>query len=167
MFVILEITGRRMASVEECEKLRGEAEVKLLKEIQKLRKACEVEAPNMRLVADLVAGLDIARDNLFGSHVDLVIEMNALPHEDRFTQFIDRWVDATEEVRAVAEVILEAVDEDGVPNPQQDGRDAPRQGGDFDVPRLLGGGDDLKLSEEVNKQCATDYVQQCTDEVTT
>ena len=35
------------------------------------------------------------------------------------------------------------------------------------MPRLQGGGGDLKLSEEANKQCITDYVQQCKDEVST
>ena len=69
MIVVLEITVRRMAGVEECEKLRGAAEVMLQYEIRKLRKACEVEAPNKRLVANMVAILDIAQDNLNNSHV--------------------------------------------------------------------------------------------------
>ena len=48
----------------------------------------------------------------------------------------------------------------------QDGGDAPGlQGGDHDVPRLQGGGGDLKLSEEVNRQCTTENVEQCKDEV--
>ena len=61
-----------------------------------------MEAPDKRLVANLVAGLDIAQDNLIGSHVALVIEMNAQLDEDRFTQYINGWVDATEEVKAIA-----------------------------------------------------------------
>ena len=108
----MEITVRGMASVKECEKLRGEAEVKLLKEIQKLKTACEVEAPNKRLVANLVASLDIAQD--------LVMEMNAQPNEARYNQYLDGLLDAAEEVKAVAEVITGAVDGDGVPNPQLD-----------------------------------------------
>ena len=53
-----------MASVWLCKKLRGGAEDILLKEIQKLRKACEVEAPNKRLVAKRVASLDKGMDSL-------------------------------------------------------------------------------------------------------
>lgn len=44
--------------------------------------------------------------------MDLVIETNAQLDEPRFTQYIDRWVDAANEVKAVAEDILEAVDEE-------------------------------------------------------
>ena len=47
-----------MPSVEEYEKLRGEAEVKLQIEIYRLRKACEREAPNSRSIVKLVASLD-------------------------------------------------------------------------------------------------------------
>ena len=86
--IISEITVKRMASIKECEKLRGAAVVTLQAEIRKLRKACEVEAPNKRLVANLVASLDIAQDNLIDYHVDLVMEMNAQQNEPRFTQYI-------------------------------------------------------------------------------
>ena len=77
-----------MASVEECEKLRGAAEVKLQKEIQKLRKACEEEAPNKSLVANLVASLDIARHNLRHSYLALEMKMNDQLNDDRFNQYM-------------------------------------------------------------------------------
>ena len=80
----------RMASVEEYEKLRGEAEVILLK----LREACGVKAPNKRLVANMMDSLEIARDNLISLHKHLVMEMNAQLEEPRFSQYIDKWVDA-------------------------------------------------------------------------
>ena len=101
-----------MASVKECEKLRGAAVVTLQAEIRKLRKACEVEAPNTRLVANLVASLDTAQA--------LVMKMNAQLDEPRFTQYIDRWLDAAGEVKAVAEVVTRTIDGDGVPNSQLD-----------------------------------------------
>ena len=107
-----------MASVKECEKLRGAAEVKLQNEIRKLRKACEVEAPNARLVANLVASLDIALDTLIDSHVALVMKMNAQLSEARFTQYITKLEEAADEVKTVAEVITMSVDGDGVPLPQ-------------------------------------------------
>ena len=109
-----------MASMKECEKLRGAAEVKLQKEIRKLRKACEVDAPNARLVANLVASLDIALDTLIDSHVALVMKMNAQLDEARFTQYITRLEDAADEAKTMAEVITMSVDGDGVPLPQLD-----------------------------------------------
>ena len=118
--IIKEITEKRMASVKECEKFRGAAEVKLQKEIRKLRKACEVEAPNSRLVANLVASLDIALDTLIDSHVTLVMKMNAQLDEARFTQYITKLEDAADEVKTIAEVITMSVDGDGVPLPQLD-----------------------------------------------
>ena len=64
---MLVIIIKRMASVEECEKLRGAAENKLQNEIQKLKEACEMEAPNKRLIANMLASLDIAQHNLRNS----------------------------------------------------------------------------------------------------
>ena len=107
MVVILEITVKRMTSINECEKLRGVAEVKLLKEIQKLRKACEVKAPNKRMVAKLVARLDKALENLINSHAYLMMEMKVRMHEHRFTQYMDPLEDAAKEVKAMAEVLQE------------------------------------------------------------
>ena len=49
-----------MASVWLYEEFRRGAEFMLQDEIRKLRKACEVEAPNKRLVEHLVASLDTA-----------------------------------------------------------------------------------------------------------
>ena len=107
-----------MASVKECEKLRGASEVKLNSEIRRLRKACEVAAPNVRLVANLGAGLDTAFDFLIDSHVALVMKMNAQLSEARFTQYITKLEEAADEVKTVAEVITMSVDGDGVPLPQ-------------------------------------------------
>ena len=66
-----------MASIKECEKSRGAAAETLQVEIRQLRKACEGDAPNTRLVTNLLASLDTARVNLIDSHVALVMEMNA------------------------------------------------------------------------------------------
>ena len=171
-----------MASVEECEKLRGAAEVKLQKEIQKLRKACEVEAPNKRLVANLVASLDKAWDNLINSHVDLV-KMNAQLNEPRLTQYLCPLVDAVEEVKAVAEVVTRTIDGDGVPNSQVDSESLKE-----DYARMVLSTEDVnlesaydsgyavlglhpvteaekeKLSEEVHKQCKDEVTNNCTRE---
>ena len=117
--IIKDITDR-MASVKECEKVRGAAEVKLQQEIRKLRKACEVDAPNARLVANLVASLDNALDTLIDTHVALVMKMNAQLDEARFTQYITRLEDVADEVRNMAAVITMSVDGDGVPVPQLD-----------------------------------------------
>ena len=118
MLVILEITVRRMADVEEWEQLRGVAEVMLQCTILQLRKTCEVEAPNKRLVAKRVASLEKALDDLFSSHVDLLIEINAQLEGDRFTQVMEaeekkfmQKTDAVVDVKAMAEVITGAVEQ--------------------------------------------------------
>ena len=109
-----------MASVRECEKLRGAAEVKLNSEIRKLRKACEVVSPNVRLVANLVAGLDTAFDFLIDNHVALVMKMNAQLSEPRFAQYMTKLEDAVDAVKAPALVITQSADGDGVPIMQVD-----------------------------------------------
>ena len=101
----------KMSTIEESGIKRGTAEIMLKYEIRHLRKVCEVE-PNKRLVAKWLASIDTAIIKLIEAHVDLVIETNAQLEEPRFTQYIDRWVDAANEVKAVAEDILEAVDEE-------------------------------------------------------
>ena len=78
-------------------------------------------APNARLVGNLVAGLDIALDNLISSHMTYVMKMNAQLSEARFTQYITKLEDAADEVKAIAEVVPQSVDQDGVPIPQVDG----------------------------------------------
>ena len=108
-----------MANVKECEKLRGNALTTLQGEIRELRKACEVEAPNTRLIANLVTSLDKALNKLIDSHVAYVMKMNSQLEEPRFTQFIERWVDAAKEVKAVAVDVIGVVDEERVPNFQQ------------------------------------------------
>ena len=92
----------KMASVKECEKLRGAAEVKLNSEIRKLRKACTADAPNVWSVANLVASLDAAHDNLIDSHVALVMKMNSELGEPRHKQYVERIEDAVEDVKAAA-----------------------------------------------------------------
>ena len=148
-----------MPSIRTCELFRGAAEDILLKEIQKLRKACEVEAPNKRLVANLVASLDIAQDNLIKSHVALVIDMNAQLDEDRFTQYINGWVDATEEVKAIAEVITEAVEQckDEVTTQY-----ANQECGTNNFEEKFMQAEREKLSEEVHKQYKDEVTNHCT-----
>ena len=103
----------------ECEKLRGAAEVMLQLEIWELRRACEMEAPNKRMVANRMASLDIAQYHL--THANFGMKMNAQLDDDRYTQYMDALLDAAEEVKAVAEVVTRTVDEDGLPIPQLDG----------------------------------------------
>ena len=107
-----------MSSVEEYEKLRVEAEVKLQIEIYRLKEACEMHTPNKRLVANLVASLEIAKHNLSHSVLDLAMKMNAQLNEPRYTQYLDSWEEAAEEVMEVADAITGAIDEDRVPTPQ-------------------------------------------------
>ena len=68
----------------------------------------------------MVASLDIAQYNLSHSHINLGMKMYAqLEEEPRwFTQYLWPLEDAAEEVRAVADIITGAVDEDGIPTPQ-------------------------------------------------
>ena len=47
------------------------------------------------------------------------MKVNAQLEELRFAQFVDRWVDAAKEVKAVAVDVIGVVDEEGVPNFQQ------------------------------------------------
>ena len=139
VLVILETTDSyKMSTIEESGIKRGTAEIMLQYEIRHLRKVCEVE-PNKRLVAKWLASIDTAIIKLIEAHVDLVIETNAQLEEPRFTQYIDRWVDAANEVKAVAEDILEAVDEedykqcntDYVQSPQNVGSGDPGSRGRF------------------------------------
>ena len=67
----------RMATVKECEKLRGLAEVKLNSELRKLRKTCQNAAPNERLVSNLLACLDAAYNYLVDAHVVYVMKMGS------------------------------------------------------------------------------------------
>jgi hypothetical protein len=108
-----------MASVKECEKVRGVAEVKLNSEMRKLKKACTA-APNVRYVGYLVASLDVAYDNLVDSHVALVMKMNSELGEPRHNQFIERMEDAVEDVKAAALIIMQTTDNDGGPINQID-----------------------------------------------
>ena len=62
--------------------------------------------------------MELAKHNLFHSVGDLAVEMNTQLVEPRYTQYLDNWNDAAEEVTEVADVITGAVDEDGVPTPQ-------------------------------------------------
>ena len=70
----------KMANVRECEKKRGTALTTLQGEIRQLRHACEVDAPNTRLVAKQVARLNEALDNLVDSHVAYVMKMSTQVH---------------------------------------------------------------------------------------
>ena len=139
--------------MEECEKLRGAKGIMLQCTIRQLRKACEVDAPNKRLVAKRVASLEKALDDLFSSHVDLLIKINAQLEGDRFTQLVEaeeekymQELDAVADVKAMAKVITGAVE----------------QCKDEFTEKEL----EEKFSEEVYKQSTTDYMEQCTDEVT-
>ena len=58
--------------------------------------------------------MELAKHNLFHSVVDHAVEMNVQLVEPRYTQYLDNWNDAANEVTEVAEVITGAVDEDGV-----------------------------------------------------
>ena len=107
-----------MASVEECEKLRKTAEVKLQEEIYKLKDACETPSPNKRRVANLVASLHIAQHNLCHSQLSLDKKRNGQRDDCRYTQFFGMLMDAAEERKALVDAITGAVDEKGVPTPQ-------------------------------------------------
>ena len=104
-----------MASIKDCEKARGEAEVKVNSELRKLRKACQNVAPNERLVANLVASLDEAYNRLVGAHVAYVIKLNTELSDPRHVQYIDRVEDAIEEVKNLAQIIIGERDENGSP----------------------------------------------------
>ena len=110
VFVILETIIKRMSSVKECEKKRGTAVWELQEEIRMLRKECGRDKPNVRSVVKMVASLNTARVNLIETHLTLVTKMNAQPDEPRFTQFMTPLMDAVEEVKALAEDIIEAED---------------------------------------------------------
>ena len=66
--------------MKEYERLKGEAEVKLQIEIYRLRKACEEQEPDKRLIANLVASLEMAQHNLTHTIVD--IEMELYPQQN-------------------------------------------------------------------------------------
>ena len=96
--IILGITVKSMASIKECEKSKGVALAKLQAEIRQLRKACEVGAPNKRLVANMVASLYKALDSLFNSHGAYVVKMYG-------QQYITRLIRAAYDVRAAAKKV--------------------------------------------------------------
>ena len=122
IIVIAEGKEHRMASVNECEKMRGAAEVKVTSEIRKLRKVCKANSPNQRLVANLVTGLDAAFNLLIDNHVSLVMKMNTQLSELQFSQYITKLEDAVEEVKVLAQAVTQSVDSGGVPIPEVDVR---------------------------------------------
>ena len=63
--------------------------------------------------------MDEALNNLLQSHGDYLMEVNAQLWELRFAQFVDRWVNAAKEVKAVAVDIIGVVDEEGYPIPSK------------------------------------------------
>ena len=106
-----------MASVKKCKELVGENEFMLQLKIRELRRACKVVPPDKRVVAKLVDSLGKAQDNLLAA---LVKEQEAQLNQPIITQY-PRWMNDVEEVMAVAEAIIGAEDEDGVPNHQLEG----------------------------------------------
>ena len=95
-----------MASVRECEKQRGAAEVKLNNEIRKLRKAVETAAPNPRTVANYMVSVDTAHNALIDAHVAYIMQQKADLADPRHSGYIDRLSDAVEAVREVAQVVI-------------------------------------------------------------
>ena len=91
-------------------------------EIRKLRKACEAASPNQMLVANLVAGLDAAFKLLIDNHKSHVMKMNAQLSEPRFSQYITKLEDAVEEVKGLAQVVIQSADGGRVPIPEVDVR---------------------------------------------
>ena len=108
-----------MSSVKDCEKKRGTAEIILQCKIRQLWKECGRDKPNVRSVVKRVTSLEKALDNLLRSHGAYLMKVNAQLEELRFAQFIDRWVAAAREVKAVAVDVIGVVDEERVPNFQQ------------------------------------------------
>ena len=123
-FIIIIAEGKehRMATMKESEKMRGAAEVKVNSEIRKLRKACGAASPNQMLVANLVAGLDAAFKLLIDNHKSHVMKMNAQLSEPWFSQFITKLEDAVEEVKGLAQVVIQSADGGRVPIPEVDMR---------------------------------------------
>ena len=74
----------------------------------------------MRLVANLVAGLDTAFDFLIDNHVALVMKMSCQLSEPRFAQYMTKLEDAVDAVKAPTLVITQSADEEGVPITQVD-----------------------------------------------
>ena len=104
-----------MSTTKECEKLRGGAEVKLRKEIRLLEKACGTDAPNLRLVANLLTNVNTAYDSLVDCHVGMVLKMNSDLGEERHTRYINQFEDMIDELRVRAQVILGEADIAGAP----------------------------------------------------
>ena len=63
--------------------------------------------------------MEIAKHNLSHSVLDLAMKMNAQLNEPRYTQYLDSWEEAAEEVIEVADAITGAIDEDRVSLPRQ------------------------------------------------
>ena len=116
-----------MSSVKECEKGRGTAVWKLQEEVRTLKKECGKDTPNVRSVVKQMARLETARINLVEAHLTLVTKMNAQPNEPRFTEFMIPLMDAVVEVKAQAEEVIEASNEDGTPNSQVEWENLKRE----------------------------------------
>ena len=110
-----------MSSVKECEKRRGTAVWEMQEEVRTLKKECGKDTPNVRSVVKQMARLETARINLVEAHLTLLTKMNAQPNEPRFTEFMIPLMDAVVEVKAQAEEVIEASNEDGTPNSRVDG----------------------------------------------
>ena len=124
-----------MATVKECEKLRGSTEVKLNSELRKLRKTCHNATPNARLVSNLLASLDTAYNYLVDAHVAYVMKMGSRSDmaEARHVQHIDKIEDNIDEVKNVALLIVGAREEDGT-NVERIDKDQLKE--DYEISKL-------------------------------
>ena len=88
------------------EQNRGECEVRLTLALRKLTKACGVDAPNLRIVENLLNAVDTGYDALIKAHVLVVEKQNGDMGEPRNIQYMEKHLDAVDEVKELAEVIM-------------------------------------------------------------
>ena len=104
-----------MSSVKELEKQRGKAQIKHNQTMRKIRQNCAVDAPNVRVVAQLVIQMVGELDALVDSHVSMVQKMNASLEQNVHQNYINLRQDEHDEVMEVANIVLGVLDEDGGP----------------------------------------------------
>ena len=95
-----------MASARDLDKNRGECELRLTLGLGKLTKACGVDAPNLRTVGNLLNAVNTGYDALMEAHVVLVMKQNGDLGEPRNIQYMEKHLDAVDNVKEMAEVIV-------------------------------------------------------------
>ena len=88
-----------MASARDLEKNRMECELNLTLGLRKLTKACRIDVPNLRTIANLINAVNTGYEALAEAHVLLVMKQGGVMKEPRNIEYMEEHLDAMDNVR--------------------------------------------------------------------